>query len=86
MPESGIPERSRKSFCFYGSHSGPFPLTVFPAHFFLRMLLARSTQDKRHRSRRIFYLCNPFGGNVQILLQIAVLFAAQKLHGSAARM
>ena len=42
------------------------------------MLFAQSTQDKRHGSGRIFYLCNPFKGNVQILLQIAVPFAAQK--------
>ena len=31
------------------------------------MLFARSTQAKRHGSGRIFYLCNPFRGNVQIL-------------------
>ena len=68
----------------YGSHSVPLPLIVFPAHFFFSMLFARSTQAKRHGSGRIFYLCNPFRGNV--LLQIAALFAAQKLHGSAGRM
>ena len=54
----------------YGSHSVPLPLIVFPAHFFFSMLFARSTQDKhdkRHGSGRIFYLCNPFRGNVQIL-------------------
>ena len=45
----------------------PVPLIVFPAHFFFSMLFARSTQAKRHRSGRIFYLCNPFRGNVQIL-------------------
>ena len=67
------------------SHSVPLPLIVFPAHFFFRMFFARSTQDKRHGPGRIFYLCNPFRGNVQILVQIVVLFAAQKLHGSAGR-
>ena len=37
----------------YGFRSVPLPLTVFPTHFFFRMLFARSTQDKRHWSGRI---------------------------------
>ena len=49
----------------YGSHSVPLPLIVFPAHFFFSMLFARSTQDQRHGSGGIFYLWNPFRGNVQ---------------------
>ena len=48
----------------------PLPLIVFPAHFFFSMLFAWSTQAKRHGSGRIFYLCNPFRGNVQILYRL----------------
>ena len=77
LTESGISE---------GSGSVPLPLVVFPAHLFFSMLFARSKQDKRHVFGRIFYLCNPFREHVQILLQIAVRFAAQNLHGSAGRM
>ena len=88
LPEFSIPEGSGRNHysSYYDSHSVPVPLIVFPAHFFFRMLFQRSTQDKRHRSGRIFYLCNQFRGNVPILLQIAVPFAAQKLHSSAGRM
>ena len=88
LPESSIPEGSGRNHysSYYDSHSVRLPLIVFPAHFFFSMLFARSTQDKRHGSGRFFYLCNPFRGNVQILLQIAVPYPAQKLHSSARRM
>ena len=67
LPESSIPEGSGRNHysSYYDSHSVPVPLIVFPAHFFFRMLFQRSTQDKRHRSGRIFYLCNQFRGTCQ---------------------
>ena len=40
------------------------------SHHPIETLFARSTQAKRHRSGRIFYLCTPFRGNVQILYRL----------------